>query len=116
MKSKAPLPFMEQVIMILVFAITAALCLKGFAAANTLSLQQERKNAAVILAQNAAETLKATGGDYEALANVDRDDDALTLKATPKDTDNPFLGAADIKVFYEEELLLQISAAWQEVN
>ena len=30
MKNKAPLPLMEQLIMVLVFALAAALCLQGF--------------------------------------------------------------------------------------
>jgi len=106
---------MEQILMILVFAITAAVCLKGFAAANTISLKQERMHQAVVLAQNAAETLKATCGDYEALDSIVQEDDYFVLTATPNDTSTPFLGSADIQVYYDRELLFRITTAWQEV-
>ena len=68
MKSKIPLPLMEQLIMVLVFALTSALCLQGFALANRLSGQQESQAYAVIAAQNAAEVLKHVSGDFEQAA------------------------------------------------
>ena len=64
MKNKTPLPLMEQLIMILVFALSAALCLQGFALADHLSRQQKSREKAVVIAQNIAETLKAFSGDY----------------------------------------------------
>ena len=59
MKNKAPLPMMEQLIMILVFALTASLCLQGFSLADRMSRRHEAREQAVVLAQNTAETLKA---------------------------------------------------------
>ena len=113
MKNKAPLPLMEQLIMILVFAITAALCLQGFAAANKMSLRQERTSQAVILAQNAAEILKATCGDYEALSEMP---DSYHLTVNPIETADPFLSSANIQIFFEDEMLFEITVAWQEVT
>ena len=83
MKSKATLFLMEQLVMILVFALAAALCLGVFARADAMSRQLARRDEAVILARNAAELLKAcmesvmqlevplktditTGGDWRA--------------------------------------------------
>ena len=116
MKNKAPLPFMEQILMLLVFAITAALCLQGFAAANKISLQKARLGEAVLLAQNAAEILKATSGDYEALADIPLADNAFFLSVTPQNATTPYLGTANIQIYYETEFLFQITVAWQEVT
>ena len=58
MKSKAPLVLMEQVVMVLVFALTAALCLRMFVLADRLSVKYAATDRAVIEAQNAAEWLK----------------------------------------------------------
>ena len=58
MKSKAPLVLMEQVVMVLVFALTAAFCLRMFVLADRLSVKYEATDRAVIEAQNAAEWLK----------------------------------------------------------
>lgn len=114
---------MEQLIMILVFAMTAALCLQGFSATNKMSQRQEQMSRAVVLAQNAAETLKGTGGDYEALAKMtDTVYNDLTnaepyyLTVTPMETADPLLGSACVQVFFEEELIFEISVAWQEVS
>ena len=118
MKNKASLPLMEQLIMILVFAMTAALCLQGFSAANKMSQRQEQMSRAVVLAQNAAETLKGTGGDYRAVAAISdaSSADGYHLTVTPIETADPLLGSACVQVFFEEELIFEISVAWQEVS
>ncbi|MBP3701952.1 MAG: hypothetical protein J6I64_08675 [Lachnospiraceae bacterium] len=138
MKNKAPLPLMEQLIMILVFALTAALCLQGFALANRLSQCQETKEHAVIQAQNTAEQLKHTAGDYALAAKqwggfwdghtwtipydtswhvlTDGEDAVYTLQATPVTTGHPLLGSASIQVFHGRDILFELTAAWQEGN
>ena len=63
MKSKAPLVLMEQIIMVLVFALASALCLQSFVLAGKISRQTEAKNHAAIELQNTAESLKASGPD-----------------------------------------------------
>lgn len=62
MKSKAPLVMMEQMVMILVFALAAALCLQAFVLSDSLSREGERRDMAVVLCQNTAEGLKASSG------------------------------------------------------
>ena len=61
MRSKSPLALMEQLVMVLVFALAAALCLRAFVLADQTSRHHADVDRAVLLCQNAAETLKATG-------------------------------------------------------
>ena len=68
MKKSAPLALIEQVIMILVFAVVAALCLRAFVLSDRLSRENEDRDRAVLLAQNAAEVCGAGGGDIAFLA------------------------------------------------
>ena len=63
MKSKAPLVMMEQIIMVLVFALASALCLQTFVLAGKISRQTEAKNHAAIEVQNVAEAIKQQGLD-----------------------------------------------------
>lgn len=68
MKHKSQLRIIEQTIMILVFAIAAAICLKAFLATSEISGAIRLKDLAVTQVQNTAEILKATHGDYEKAA------------------------------------------------
>lgn len=61
MKSKAPLAMMEQIVMVLVFALAAALCLQTFVLSGKISKKTEAKNRAVTEVQNAAELMKNGG-------------------------------------------------------
>jgi hypothetical protein len=61
MKSKAPLVMMEQIIMVLVFSLAAALCLQTFVLSGKISKRTETKNRAAVEAQNVAELMKADG-------------------------------------------------------
>ena len=61
MKSRAPLALMEQIVMVLVFALAAAICLQAFVASGKLSRQAEERGRAVVEAQNMAEALKYDG-------------------------------------------------------
>ena len=127
MKSKAPLPLMEQLIMILVFALTAALCLRGFSLASQLSRRQQARQEAVLLAQNAAEILKNTHGDYSLTAEqLEGQWDGHVLKADcpkqlqlqviPIETGTPFLGSARITILDPQEVLFELTVSWQEVT
>ena len=49
MKSKAPLMLMEQMVMLLVFALAAALCLQAFVKADEISKQAEARDRAVLV-------------------------------------------------------------------
>ena len=56
MTSKAPLLLMEQMVMLVVFALAAALCVQAFVRSDAASARNEARDEAVVLCQNAAET------------------------------------------------------------
>ena len=68
MKSKAPLLLMEQMVMLLVFALAAALCLQAFVKSDGLSGNSEARDRAVTLCQTAAETVRHSGGNFNEAA------------------------------------------------
>ncbi len=81
MKNKTFLPLLEQVIMVLFFALAAAVCLLVFSHASEISNNSEALDLAVVCAQNTAETLKSTNGDLESAALLlTGTSDAYTLK------------------------------------
>ena len=49
MRSKAPLILMEQMVMLLVFALAAALCLQAFVKSDELSARGEARDRAAVL-------------------------------------------------------------------
>ena len=56
--------------MLLVFSISAAVCLQVFSGANRISEESKTLDAAVLHAQNAAEYWKSTHGDLEETASL----------------------------------------------
>lgn len=71
MRSKASLALMEQLVMLLVFAVAAALCLQAFARSDLISRQGEARDRAAVLCQSVAEVVRVNGGDpYTALRQV----------------------------------------------
>lgn len=69
MRSKAPLLLMEQAVMLLVFALAAALCLQAFVRSDEASRRSEDRDRAALLCQNAAEAIRHAGGDLEQAAD-----------------------------------------------
>ena len=65
MKSKAPLLLMEQMVMLVVFALAAALCVQAFVRSDASSRRNEVRDKSVVLCQNAAELIQHSG-DVEA--------------------------------------------------
>ena len=61
MRSKAPLALMEQTVMLLVFALAAALCLRAFVWSGQTSRHGEARDRAAVAAQTAAEVIKHEG-------------------------------------------------------
>ena len=62
-RSKAPLALMEQMVMLLVFALAAALCLQAFVKSDQLSRRAEARDRAALVCQSAAEVIRRGGGD-----------------------------------------------------
>lgn len=66
-KSKAPLALMEQLIMILVFAVAAAVCMQAFVYSDHVSRESEQRDLALTMAQEVIENCKAENGDLDAV-------------------------------------------------
>ena len=69
-RSKAPLALMEQVIMILVFALASAVCLQAFVYSDRLSRADEQRQNAMAKAQQVTEYCKANHGDLEKAGGI----------------------------------------------
>lgn len=135
MKNKAPLLLMEQLVMLLVFALAAGLCLQVFIFSDRLSNQLEAQDYAVLAVQNTAEILKVCEGDLEAGAklhggtvsdgqweigydeqwnNVPVEQAEYCVTTVLKDAQD-LLGAADVSaVTSDGEVLFEITVFWQE--
>ncbi len=61
-RGKTPLSLMEQVVMVLVFAIAAAICVQAFVLARKMSLEAVETDHALNVCQNMAEEVKASHG------------------------------------------------------
>lgn len=138
MRSKAPLALMEQMIMVLVFALAAALCLRAFVLSDGMSRDNACRDDAVLLAQNTAEVYKACRGDAEAAAEIlggerdqgvwssyygedlsavsERENAFYVVDVLPESSDVSGMGRAVVSVFLasESESLFELDAAWQK--
>ena len=144
MRNKAPLVMMEQLIMLLVFALAAALCVQPFVLADRMSQRCAARDRAVLEAQNAAEIIKGTaGGGEERLSaaaqtlegcysrgvlSVDYDENwqpvaregVYRLSASEQPSAVAGLGTAAISVTAgnagtgERDMLIELEVAWQE--
>lgn len=68
MRRKAPLTMMELMVMTVVFALCAALCLQAFVKSDALSRRAEARDQAVALCQSVAEIIQHYGGVLPAVA------------------------------------------------
>lgn len=111
MRSRAPLALMEQLVMLLVFALAAALCVQGLTLADRMSAQNAARDRALLEAQNAAEALKAGrvqtfAREEEALllwydaewAPCGPDQAVYRLEVRPQDSGHPLLWSALVQV------------------
>lgn len=71
MREKAPLLLMEQLLMVLVFALAAAVCVQAFVLSDRLSKDSEALDHAVVAAENAAEAWKHAEGDLTLLLQAE---------------------------------------------
>lgn len=136
MKNKAPLALMEQLIMLLVFSLAAALCLQVFVLSDHLSRSNEVRDRAVTAVQNAAETLKVCQGDVDACVRLSGgtveegqwqiayDEDwqqvsvglaAYQVVTIPIETTEACLSSAEVAAQTAEgERLFNVTVSWQE--
>lgn len=135
MRSRTPLALMEQLVMILVFALAAAFCLRIFVLSDRISKDNQVFSYALFEAQNTAELLKETGGDWEQTLIVQGwiqsdgcwrrevqeglDDYRLEIEESMIQEDE--ICRIEIRVIdgrksEEERVLVQFPVAWQEVS
>ena len=136
MKSKAPLALIEMSVMVLVFALAAAVCVGIFARADRISRNCAERDRAVTIVQSAAETVRHCGGDLEAAAVIlggRTDGESLSveygadweqtvqdseyrLEITETESGRDFLGTAEIRVLRTADgtELFALTAAWQK--
>lgn len=134
-RSKTPLALMEQLVMVLVFALAAALCVQVFVLSDRTSRYGEARDRALMEAQSAAEALKsgdetyftarsAASGDggwsisYDAGWNsvTDADAAAYHLLILSADSGLDYLWAAQVQVYTADgDLLADLPVAGQEV-
>ena len=136
MKSNASLALIEQVIMLLILIVAAALCLQAFAWSDQQSLYYAERDRGIVELQSAAEVLKAHDGDFGAAAdsyggtatqtqwvldfdenwNVIATSGAYRICATVRVSDMMYLGSADMTVQSADgDILAQLTICWQEV-
>ena len=136
MRSKAPLALIEQVVMLLVFALAAVVCLWAFVWADVQSKETVDREQALIQAQSAAEVLKHCDGDCVAAVadfggtwdgdvwTIQYDDDwqqtegegTYVLQVSHEESGSDYLGLAAVEVFQEQKRLAALDIAWQEVG
>ena len=111
MRSKSPLTLIELIIMIAVFAVAAALCLRAFVWSDIKSADNQERDRAVIVAQTAAEEIKAA---HHAADYVEKKD-GFTVSVACQETGSQYLGSALVTVADEDNnTLVELTVSWQE--
>ena len=122
MKERKPLLLVELLVMLLVFSLAAALCLRGFAWADGRSQLLQQQTRAMAEAQNAAELLKYTRGDYLQLGGAWVEDhwqiayeDGI-VRITPETGCVEGLAGAQVEACRGDGVILaSLTVRWQEV-
>lgn len=125
MKNKAGLALIEQVIMLLVLAVAAAICIQVFIQAHLTAKQNHLEDLAMQQVQNVAENLKATGDLEQTARNLEGSikNGVLTVKfedftvtAAPVQSEDPLLGKAKVMACDGETIIAELHICWQEVG
>ena len=138
MKNRTTFFFVEQLVMLLVFAMAAAVCIGIFSASSRIRQKALDQDRAVFLTQTAAELLKSCSGDLDALEEItggtcdvnrltvfcshtlQQDPDGIYQLVIQKISgENTMVGTAAITVARKEEpdrILFSVETAWQEVS
>lgn len=121
MKNRTPLVLIELTVMLLVFALAAALCLQGFIWANGTSLEESHKDQAFLQLQNAAELLKAGKALPEAVCfdenwQQTQEAPAFILRITPMEQQIAYLATAHLEITKADGTSLgELTVSYQEV-
>lgn len=128
MRSRTPLVLMEQMVMLLVFALAAALCLQVFVRSDNISKDEESLCRAAFLCQSSAEVIRGCGGDTdaalaEAAEKLDgafengilymEPEDGFCLRAEGVPSGTKGLNRVLVTAERDGEKIFEISVAWQ---
>ena len=135
MKNKSTLLLIEIGIMLFVFVLGAALCLYIFSYSDRLSKNTLDRDMATLQAQNIAEVLKSTDGDYAQAAKllsvpyndgvftIHYDEDwhisaqpsvfCLTVYGLCSDTEQMCQGKIVVTENGKDDILITLTASWQ---
>lgn len=126
MKNKALLALMEQVIMLLVLAVAATVCLQVFTQAHHKAHHNTLQDQSLQQLENTAQVLKHTRGDLDRLclelggSHTDGqwilDTEAYTLTAVLKEAPTPLLGIAELSAVTQQGVISTLTVSWQEVE
>lgn len=134
-RKKTPLLLMEQLVMVLVFALSATFCIQAFVLSNQISKESQDKDRAVKVTQNIAESLIETKGDLIQLkqrfgGKIEKDtwridlnedwtesgDTAFFISVKKKEVKG-YLGETKVIVKNQEgSIFYKQDIAWQEVE
>lgn len=123
MRSRAPLSLMEQMVMLAVFAVAAAVCLRVFVQSDQLSRESEARDRAALVCQNAAEVIRRTGRPAEAggryydenWAPASEAEGRYRLEVRALESGQPGLCQAAVSVCERDgRTLFELNIAWQE--
>ena len=114
MRSKASLFLMEQLVMVLVFALAAALCLNVIVQAQQISDEAALQDKAALTAQNAAELLKAGTSPEEVESKLGSS--GYEVQIVPLSEEIPGLKQVEITVFYEQTAYVSLTAGYRGVG
>lgn len=125
MSKRQTLTLMELTVMLLIFALAAALCMGAFAWASNTARENHCRDRALVQLQNAAEVLKYCAGDFSQAAALqggvwdgDRwvlDFGEFQIIVKPENTGIPNLGGARLEAVYRGNTLTVLPVRWQEV-
>lgn len=136
MKRNASLALIEQVIMLLILIVAAALCLRAFAWSDQQSLHYTDRDRAMVELQSAAEILKTHSGDFSAAAasyggratqtqwvldfdenwNITATSGTYRICAIAIACDVDYLGSATLTVQpVVGDIFAELTISWQEV-
>ena len=124
MKNRASLVLIELCIMLLVLAVSAAVCLRIFLWADQTSKDNAARDMAVIQMQSVAETIKGFGSLEEgakAIGATQRTEawivagEDYEIRITPLADEKENLGSALLEAVCGDTVLMRFTVSWQEV-
>lgn len=122
-RRKTPLSLMEQVVMVFVFAMAAAICVQAFVLARNMSLKSIETDHALNICQSMAEEIKENHGKISNPVRtyddkwVDNVENYTYIVSFIVDKSDSLCKEGTIEVRKKDKTLLyELPVAWQEVD